>query len=369
MDQKGLLTELRKLTFAWAEQAARGQTIEAVIVEVNGSLARIQRTGESYADVPFYPTISPYFPIVGDRVRCLKEEGGGYVILGAINRSTDGSDHNLNRYAPLRSPAFDGSPTAPTAAPGDYSDKLATTAHVKDVLGSGPAIDSPAIDSPTIQSGTLNSPTINSATVTDPQLVGTVVTETVSNPSDYSNRVAHTSWVADRISSFLSNSPALGGTPTAPTQTASNNSTAIATTAFVKAQNYAPLASPAFTGTPTAPTPSTGDNSTRISTTAWVRNFAATVVRASQIASGATVRYGTTSIASGTGQNVDISFGITFASPPFVVACMGPTNFSTATRPTMCVISTTTTTVKVAVATDNSSNNTYTIHWIAIGQV
>lgn len=32
----------------------------------------------------------------------------------------------------------------------------------------------------------------------------------------------------------------------------------------------APLASPAFTGTPTAPTPSTTDNSTRVATTAWV---------------------------------------------------------------------------------------------------
>lgn len=33
----------------------------------------------------------------------------------------------------------------------------------------------------------------------------------------------------------------------------------------------APLASPAFTGTPTAPTPSAGDNSTKIATTAWSR--------------------------------------------------------------------------------------------------
>jgi hypothetical protein len=99
-------------------------------------------------------------------------------------------------------------------------------------------------------------------------------------------------------------SPALTGNPTAPTQTASDNSTLIATDAFVKAQNYitssgapvqsvfgrtgtvtaqsgdytvseitgaAPLASPALTGTPTAPTPSTSDNSTKIATTAYVK--------------------------------------------------------------------------------------------------
>jgi hypothetical protein len=35
---------------------------------------------------------------------------------------------------------------------------------------------------------------------------------------------------------------------------------------------YAPLASPAFTGTPTAPTPSAADNSTKLATTAYVDN-------------------------------------------------------------------------------------------------
>jgi hypothetical protein len=44
-------------------------------------------------------------------------------------------------------------------------------------------------------------------------------------------------------------SPALTGTPTAPTAITSTNTTQIATTAFVKAQAYATLASPTFTGT------------------------------------------------------------------------------------------------------------------------
>lgn len=35
---------------------------------------------------------------------------------------------------------------------------------------------------------------------------------------------------------------------------------------------YAPINSPAFTGTPTAPTPSSGDNSTKIATTAFVKS-------------------------------------------------------------------------------------------------
>jgi hypothetical protein len=96
-------------------------------------------------------------------------------------------------------------------------------------------------------------------------------------------------------------SPALTGTPTAPTQATADSSTDIATDAFVKAQGYitsapittvfgragtvaaasgdysvaqvtgaAPLASPALTGTPTAPTAATNTNSTQIATTAYV---------------------------------------------------------------------------------------------------
>jgi hypothetical protein len=96
-------------------------------------------------------------------------------------------------------------------------------------------------------------------------------------------------------------SPALTGTPTAPTAAADASSTQLATTAFVIGQaasatpamdgsaatgvatryaradhvhpadtSKAPLASPTFTGTPTAPTPTAGDNSTKIATTAFV---------------------------------------------------------------------------------------------------
>ena len=102
-------------------------------------------------------------------------------------------------------------------------------------------------------------------------------------------------------------SPALTGTPTAPTAEQGDSSTTLATTAFVNAAilrligaapgaldtleelanalgdnpNFAttmtnliaekaPLNSPALTGTPTAPTPESGDSSTTIATTAFV---------------------------------------------------------------------------------------------------
>lgn len=92
-------------------------------------------------------------------------------------------------------------------------------------------------------------------------------------------------------------SPAFTGTPTAPTQAPGDNDTSLATTAFVNAAvtamnvvasfntrkgavvltlgdvtrvGGAPLASPAFSGSPTAPTPGVGDNSTKLATTAFV---------------------------------------------------------------------------------------------------
>jgi microcystin-dependent protein len=66
-------------------------------------------------------------------------------------------------------------------------------------------------------------------------------------------------------------SPAITGTSAAPTPATSDNDTSVATTAFVKAQNYITPASPALTGTPTAPTQSPGTNNTRIATTAFVQ--------------------------------------------------------------------------------------------------
>lgn len=75
-------------------------------------------------------------------------------------------------------------------------------------------------------------------------------------------------------------SPALTGTPTAPTAAGGTNTTQIATTAFVLANGGAGLASPAFTGTPTAPTASAGTSTTQIATTAFVRGNVETVANA-----------------------------------------------------------------------------------------
>jgi len=64
----------------------------------------------------------------------------------------------------------------------------------------------------------------------------------------------------------------VSGVTTVVTPPTADNSTRAATTAWVRNQNYAPLASPLFTGDPRAPTPATTDNDTSVATTAYVKN-------------------------------------------------------------------------------------------------
>ncbi len=90
---------------------------------------------------------------------------------------------------------------------------------------------------------------------------------------DNSTRIATTAYVQGEIATKANlASPALTGTPTAPTATGGTNTTQIATTAYVQGElgTKANLASPALTGTPTAPTATAGTNTTQIATTAFV---------------------------------------------------------------------------------------------------
>lgn len=141
---------------------------------------------------------------------------------------------DVSSYAPLNSPAFTGTPTAPTQLSTDNSTAIATTAFVKSVIGGYALIDSPT----------------------------------------------------------------LTGTPKAPTPATTDNSTQIATTSYVKSNlsSYAPLASPALTGNPTAPTQTAGNNSTRLATTAFVTTA---VSNANTIKTGTILPYAGSSVPTG----------------------------------------------------------------------
>jgi 6-phosphogluconolactonase (cycloisomerase 2 family) len=144
---------------------------------------------------------------------------------------------NLSAKANLASPTFTGAPTAPTPISSDNTTKLATTAFVATAIaGSGAGVSSFAARTGAV----------------------------IPSSGDYS--VAQVTGAAPLAS------PTFTGTPAAPTQTQGDNSTKLATTAYVDTGlgSKAPLANPAFTGTPTAPTATAGTNTTQIATTAFV---------------------------------------------------------------------------------------------------
>jgi len=248
----------------------------------------------------------------------------------------------MSAYATLASPALTGNPTAPTPATADNDTSIATTAFVKaqgyltsapvtsvagrtgavtlstsDISGLGTMATQSAsavvITGGTMAGGFSGVFTATASTTTNAGLritpgvapsapvngdVWTTTNDLLVRLNGVTETVAEQSWVTAQgylTSAALTGyaplaSPALTGTPTAPTASAGTSTTQLATTAFVTtADNLkANLASPAFTGTPTAPTATAGTNTTQIATTAFVTAAvpaAATHTQAVQFAS------------------------------------------------------------------------------------
>lgn len=201
--------------------------------------------------------------------------------------------NQLALKASLASPAFTGTPTAPTPSPSDDSTKLATTAYVKTNLSGLATLLSPVFTGlPTAPTAIADDASLQIANTSfvdtyfakknSPAFTGTPTAVTPPT-NDSSTRLATTDYVKANLNSagFAPlGSPNFTGTPTAPTQNALDDSTRIATTAFVKAVvtglgvgDFAPLTSPEFTGTPTAPTAPSATNTTQLATTAFARSL------------------------------------------------------------------------------------------------
>ncbi|WP_353809172.1 hypothetical protein [Agromyces sp. SYSU T00194] len=147
--------------------------------------------------------------------------------LTAIKAACDGVDTNeaaIALLAPLASPAFTGNPTAPTPSASDNDTSIATTAFVQAALAA-------LVDSSPAALDTLNE--LAAALGDDPAFATTVT-----------NALALKAPLA---------SPALTGTPTAPTQSSGTDSTAIASTAFVQATRGEYVGVNAQTGTTYTP--------------------------------------------------------------------------------------------------------------------
>ena len=141
-------------------------------------------------------------------------------------------DGLLSTKAPLASPSFTGSPTAPTAVAGTNSTQIATTAFVNDaIVGFG------AGDMAKSTYDTDNDGKVDAAEVADAvPWSGITGKPTSFTPSSHSHSIAQVTGLQTALDAKAPlASPALSGAPTAPTATAGTNTTQIATTAFVAA--------------------------------------------------------------------------------------------------------------------------------------
>ena len=175
----------------------------------------------------------------------------------------------------------------------------------------------------------------------------------------YWEKVIVNSALESILSSYAKlNSPAFSGVPTVPTADAGTNTTQIASTAFVTAalsgidlskyalksdlDTKANINSPALTGTPTSTTPASSDNSTRIATTAFVKALVGAannggIVSANlaqngyvKFANGFILQWGYRSYSADQGfTTIDITLPITFSNITYKVAISSDANKST----------------------------------------
>jgi len=158
----------------------------------------------------------------------------GYGITDAYTKTE--VDGIVDDKADLASPAFTGTPTAPTAASGTNTTQIATTAFVK------AACDDITHD-------------LAAALKFKGVVANLTELEAIVDPAEGDV--------------YQVTNP---GTGKSNAEYAYNGTSWIELGTEIDLSGYAPIASPAFTGTPTAPTPSASDDSTKIATTAYVQN-------------------------------------------------------------------------------------------------
>ncbi|KGK99844.1 hypothetical protein [Thalassobacter sp. 16PALIMAR09] len=141
-------------------------------------------------------------------------------------------DSLLSAKAPLTSPSFTGSPTAPTAVTGTNSTQIATTAFVNQaIVGFG------AGDMARTTYDTDNDGKVDAAEVADAApWAGITGKPTSFAPSSHSHAMGQITGLQSALNGKSAlTSPAFTGTPTAPTASTGTNTTQIATTGFVAA--------------------------------------------------------------------------------------------------------------------------------------
>jgi len=275
-------------TTAFVNQATSGIASQAMVD------TKADKNSPTFTGIPVLPTgTTGVTQAVGNNSSALATTGFVYqATSGIVSQAT------VDTKADKNSPTFTGIPVLPTGTMGvtqfiaDSSSKLATTAFIKQAAAN--VFSQININSKADK----NSPTFTGIPVLPTGTIG--VTQTVGNNS---SALATTGFVYQATSGIVSqatvdtkadkNSPTFTGIPVLPTgtigvtQTPTDSSTKLATTAFIKQitsvvasqanmNAKADMISPVFLGTPYLPTGTiavtqdVGNNSTAIATTAFV---------------------------------------------------------------------------------------------------
>lgn len=170
--------------------------------------------------------------------------------------------------APLASPTFTGTPQAPTPTVNDDTNNIATTAYV---INQGSS-STPLMDSTVGAAGSslswaradhVHPVDTSRAPLSSPILTGTPQAPTAAADTN-TTQIASTAFVLGQADA---SAPLMDGTASAGSATRFSRADHVHPSDTTRA----PLASPVFTGTPSAPTPSPSDNSTTLATTAFVQ--------------------------------------------------------------------------------------------------
>jgi len=141
-------------------------------------------------------------------------------------------DAMLSAKAPLASPTFTGSPTAPTAVTGTNSTQIATTAFVNQAIAGFGAGDMAKSNYDTDSDGKVDAAEVADAAPWS----GITGKPTSFAPSSHSHLIGQITGLQSALNGKSAlTSPAFTGTPTAPTASTGTNTTQIATTGFVAA--------------------------------------------------------------------------------------------------------------------------------------
>ena len=206
-----------------------------------------------------------------------------------ISAISSGGSIDLGGYATLESPNFTGTPTAPTALSSTNSTQIATTAFVKNVLGS--YLTSADAANTYLTSASLSN-YLTKAEAAQTYLTAEDLSDDYLTADDAAaTYLSQTSATATYLTQSNAATTYLTQTDAANTYLTQTDAAATYLTEHQSLSAYAKKASPTFTGTPKAPTATNvATSTTQIATTAFVHNVVnATIKKVSiTIPSGST---------------------------------------------------------------------------------